>query len=42
MCHDHIKQDQKMGLAGFEPATPGTQNQNHTNLDYNPNNSNTN
>ncbi len=25
-----------MGLAGLEPATPGTQNQNHTMLDYNP------
>lgn len=25
-----------MGLAGLEPATPGTQNQNHTKLDYNP------
>lgn len=25
-----------MGLEGFEPSTPGTQNQNHTKLDHNP------
>lgn len=25
-----------VGLAGFEPTTSGTQNQNHTKLDYNP------
>ncbi len=25
-----------MGLAGFEPTTSGTQNQNHTKLDHNP------
>ena len=27
-----------VGLAGFEPTVPGTQNQNHTKLDHNPNN----
>lgn len=25
-----------VGLAGFEPTTSGTQNQNHTKLDHNP------
>lgn len=25
-----------VGLAGFEPTTPGTQNQDHTKLDHNP------
>lgn len=25
-----------MGLTGFEPATSGTQNPNHTKLDHNP------
>ncbi len=28
-----------VGLAGFEPTTSGTQNQNHTKLDHNPNES---
>lgn len=27
---------QMVGLAGFEPTIPGTQNQNHTKLDHNP------
>ncbi len=34
-----IKNKKQVGLAGFEPTTSGTQNQNHTKLDHNPNES---
>ena len=31
-----IKPEKMVGTAGFEPATSGTQNPNHTKLDYVP------